>query len=379
MNGGMGVDLSNDTLVKAVMAEGGAGTLSASAVGFNARREQILAELSLERRVELFQQANRDEILRQIRSVREAFPYGILSVNILVPMNDFDSLVEDIGSSGEVDLLFPAAGLPRGLAKQMEQYPHMRYAPLVSGPRAAQIMMSAADKSGGRPPDAFYVELPQFAGGHLGAKDVEDAMNTEPADPAHLDGPRKFDAEVLIQQIREVARGIPLILAGGIAYGQDIKRAHDLGYDGVSMGTRLLLTQESGMPNHLLEKYYLDSRYRVTKTMTSPAGLPSSIVEGPVLPVLTEDVVREIRSRCVSCIGQKRCQFFRPGGEEHSYCIARRLPASRRGEEGGVLFTGSRLEEMRNDTLYTLDGKPYIPTAQEAMSFVFSGMRGNVE
>src|SRR3989339_768194 len=380
MNGGMGVNLSTAELVAAVMAEGGIGTLSGSAPGFNSRREEILADPSFEGRKQRFREADIAEIERQIRFVRAASPHGVLAVNILEPMFDFREMVDAIGSSGGVDLLLPAAGLPRDLARKMNEYPHMRYAPLVSGVRAAEVMIKAAlnPKTGGRLPDAFYVELPQFAGGHLRARDDKDAANTEPADPAKPDGPRKFDKEVILEQIRTMLRkyglDIPLILAGGIAYGEDIDSAFATDYDAVSKGTRLLLAEESGLPDSLYYKYYLDTRYRIATAMTSPAGLPSRYIDaGDYIGNLAT-----VSQPCVSCIMKKPenpCGYLKPGGREKSYCIAQWLTktALPRGEEGGVLFTGSRLVDMRGDPLYAENGKPHRPTTKETMAFVFDG------
>ena len=359
----MGVDFSNESLVTAVMEQGGTGSLAASAVGFNYRRKHILDAHDTEERIKRYYAANQARIAEEIRAVREKMPQGILAANLMAAMSDFTAMVDAIGSSGQVDLLLVGAGLPRELPKQMEKYPHMRYAPIVSSDRAASIMLRSA-KGTSRPPDAFYVELPQYAGGHLGAKDVEDALDTE-----------KFDPKKLHDEIRNVIpETTPLILAGGIAYGPDITHAYEMGYDGISMGTRLLITQESGLPKNLMEKYYLDSRYGVVTTMHSPAGLPSRHIDGPTDPA---DWAAEVHRQCVNCIGASRCGFNKPGGHENSYCIARRLPKTRRGEENGVLFTGSRLVEIRHDPLYRNgNGDKVIPTVNQAVEFVFAGGDG---
>ena len=342
MNGGMGVDFSNETLVAAVMKQGGCGTLAASAVGVNLRRSEILAEHNFQRRMAIYHAANREKITQEIDEVRTHVQRGLLFANEMAAMSDFQATLDTLGTSGKVDMVLVGAGLPRGLPRQMERYPHMRYAPIVSSGRAVNIMMKAAVGTS-RPPDAFYVELPQYAGGHLGAKNVEDALDLE-----------KFDARKLHNEIRSaIPATTPLILAGGIAYKEDIDRAYDIGYDGISLGTRLLLTQESGLPNEIMCKYYLDHHYPIVTTMTSPAGLPSRHIEGPVDPL---DGTTEVRRQCVGCIGADRCGFNKSDGLENSYCIARRLPRMRRGEEMGVLFTGSRLAEMRNDRLYRRNG-----------------------
>jgi len=362
----MGVGFSDAKLVSAVMRERMLGTLAATAIGYNEHRSAFLAEPSFESRIAHYHAANRQKLLEEIRAVRERMPHGILGANILAAASDFESMVDVMGRSGEVDILFVGAGLPRGLAKQMEQYPHMHYMPIVSSDRAAKIMMKSADGTP-RPPDGFDMEDPTKAGGHLGAKDVADALDTE-----------KFDPQKLHDQIRAVIPPTtPLVVAGGLGYRGNIERALDMGYDGALVGTRFLLTQESGLPDHIILKYYLDPRYPVETVQTSPANLPSRIVQGPKNP---DDYRADIRRQCVSCIGHQRCRFFNADFEQEAqkpldqrtYCIAHRLPMTQRGEEdagGGVLFTGS-LDDLRGDSLYVRDGKPYVPTVKEALEFM---------
>ena len=362
---GMGVGYSNANLVTAAMEERMMGTLAATAIGYNDNREAILAEKSFDKRVALYKEANARVLLEQIRAVRERMPHGILAVNVLAAASDFRELIDVMGKSKEVDIAFVGAGLPRELAKQMEQYPAMRYMPIVSSNRAASIMLrSASDTT--RPPDAFYMEDPTKAGGHLGAKDVADALNKE-----------KFDFRLLCEQIRAVIpEKTPLIAGGGMGHRGRMNTALDIGYDGVIAGTPFLLTQESGLPDHIIEKYFLDSRYGVATVQTSPAGLPSRIIQAPKNP---EDFRSEIRARCVSCIGHERCGFFNADFkeeemkplDERKYCIAHRLPMTQRGEEGGTLFTGELEPWRKKLKLLRKDDKPYIPTVKEITELIF--------
>lgn len=393
-NGGMGVRLSTPELVIAVMRAGGIGTLSGSAPGFNARMREILSAPTFDERKVRFRAANREMMEKDIAQVR-ADPkakHGMLAVNILEPMLDFRDLVDVVGSTGEVDLLYPAAGLPRYLPEQMDQYPRMKYAPLVSGPRAADIMLKAAKKSGGRPPDAFYVESPETAGGHLGAKDDKDAMNLEPVDPANPTGPKKFDMQVLHDQIRAVVKeyglDIPLIWAGGITCQEDAERAYAAGFDGVSIGTALLMASESGLSDDIYFKHYRNTigskERRIVTGMSSPAGLPSRYILDGTNNYIGKSLGQwtnfqgdpdQEQQPCVSCIGSDRCKFLKPGGKENSYCIAQWLTKTNRGEEGGVYFTGSRLDEiLRDPVFWDAEGKPRRPSAEEIMRARFPGM-----
>lgn len=363
----MGVGFSNSTLVSEVMRLRLLGTLAVTAIGYNAHRREILAEASLEARIARYHAANRQKLLEEILAVRERMPHGILGGNVLAAASDFESMVDVMGNSKQVDILFVGAGLPRGLAKKMEQYPHMRYMPIVSSDRAANIMMKAAEGST-RPPDGFYMEDPTKAGGHLGAKDVADAENLQ-----------KFDLQKLHDEIRPVLpETTPLLVGGGLGTGQRLEHALAKGYDGGLIASLFLLTTDSGLPDHLITKYFLDSRFKVETVMTSPAGLPSRIVQAPKSP---DDYREEIRDRCVSCIGHKRCRFYNAKFEEEeskpldkrAYCIAHRLPMTQRGEEGGVLFTGN-LDDLRGNSLYSRNGQPYVPSAEEALAFFASSL-----
>ncbi len=362
---GMGVGFSNAELVTAAMEQKMMGTIAATGIGFNSDRAAILAETSFERRAALYRQANARVLLQQIRAVRERMPFGILAVNVLAAASDFEDIIDVMGRSGEVDMAFVGAGLPRGLAKQMEQFPRMRYLPIVSSDRAAKIMLKSSDGTS-RPPDGFYVEDPTKAGGHLGAKDVADAEDA-----------KKFDPRLLHDQIRKVIPAeTPLVAGGGLGYARKIQEALTMGYDGALAGTRFLLTRESGLPDRIIRDMYLSPNHPVATVMTSPAGLPSRIIQGPKNP---DDYRWEIRAQCVACIGS-RCGFIRADKveegkkslDERIYCLLRRLPKTQRGEDGGVLFTGS-LDELRTDSLYVRSGQPHVPTVKQAMDFVFGG------
>ncbi len=368
-NGGMGVGFSGENMVAAVMEEGGIGTLAGSAVGYNPYREGIYEEPGITSRVARYEHANQMEIARQIGSVRERMPNGILGVNVMAAMNDFPQMIDAIGKSEQADMVFVGAGLPRGLGEQVKQYPHMRYVPIVSSARAAKAMVKSGIRSGNLP-SALYVELPQLAGGHLGAKDAEDAADLEKFDPVRL-------FREINEEIEKIVPGhnIALILAGGITYGSDMEAAREMGYSSGFMATRVLVTEESGVSNNLLTSRYLNKDYESKIVITSPAGLPSRCL-GESPSDLEPEIAREARRECIACIGAgDRCQYLNKEGNG-LYCIAKRLSQTQRGEEGGVLFTGARITDMREDDLYKdADQRVHIPTVKEALDFVFDSAK----
>lgn len=368
--GGMGIDLSNaPDYVDQLHRSGVIPTMSASAVSVG--DPQIYEALYGENKIKgikertTFYQENNQKILKErLQKAREKSPYGILGINLMRAVKDYNELLEIIGSSQAVDLLFVGAGLPLELSTKMKAFPHMKYIPIVSSARAAEILIKNAKNKKGRLPDAFYIELPPYAGGHLGAKDVSDAQNEE-----------KFNAEKILQETQEVIRSfyppekkVPLLLAGGIFSGKDIEKALQQGYQGVSLGTRFLLTQESGLPDQIIKNVYLQSPSPVKTTMESPAGMPSRSLHNPQENISRE--IQEIRENCFACIGgAKNCQYLQSKGEK-SYCIPQHLGAVRHGKPG-LYFTGSKLPEIQKDSLYRDDlGEKKVPCVAEVVDFL---------
>ncbi|GBE33276.1 nitronate monooxygenase [bacterium BMS3Bbin05] len=359
MNGGMGIDFSNEDLAGAVISAGGIGVLAASLVGYNDIFEEKLENMPMEERKKLIIETDKAALSGKIRKVRQDSQYGILGINLMRAVNNYEILVKVIGESKSVDILFVGAGLPTDLPVEMLRYPHMRYAPIISSVRAARIMLKRAQIRKGRKPDAWYVELPQFAGGHLGAGNAEEANDHSEFRPIEL-----------YNGLRELDPDIPIILAGGIMYREDIEKALEQGFNGVSCGTRMLLTRESGMSDEIIKEFYLNPMYPVITTMTSPAGMPSRYIDNGFLKAAAKVVV-ETRKRCVSCIGIKNCGFM---NRKTPFCIAHWLSKTRRGLKDGLLFTGSRLDEIRNDGIYSKKGETYIPTIREAIDLMLNNL-----
>lgn len=389
MNGGMGTGFSGPDLAAAVMHERLIGVIAGSACGYVAHQDETLKEGDMDARIQRYYAGNVDELIRQAREAREREPYGVLGVNIMAAMSDFRPMVEAAGRSGLYDFLFVGAGLPRQLAQQMKEFDaRMGYVVITSTPRAFDTMLKSAEKYECMPA-AIYNEDPRTAGGHLGAgaADLATAFgtkpnpNAKPGDPPP--DPSRYDTRKLAEQFHEMAPSIPLIRAGGVVYGADIDQGLDEGYEVFSWGSRLLHTVPSGLPKHIMRDDYLGGDAPVVQKMTSPAGLPSCYIEKEEKPLLTEARLEQIKSNCVSCIGNTRCKCYNTTAakeaakdpSERTYCIAEQLTKTQRGEEGGVLFTGARLPEMRTDELYRRDGQLYIPTVREALDFMFNGMR----
>ena len=155
IQGGMGVGVSMGGLAGAVAAEGAMGTLSTADAGWN---EPDFAAHP--------QQANLRALRREVqRAKRLAAGAGLVAVNAMVATRQYADSVRTALEAG-ADAIVSGAGLPLELPALAEGFEAL-LAPIVSGPRAAQLICRTWAKRYGRVPDFVVLEGCQ-AGGHLG-------------------------------------------------------------------------------------------------------------------------------------------------------------------------------------------------------------------
>lgn len=263
IQGGMGLGLSTYNLAGNVALEGGLGVLSSAAL------DRIV---SSRKGVKL---NHREAAAQDVLDAREiSNGNGAIGMNIMVAViNSYEASV--LGSmDGGVDAIISGAGLPFSLpeiAKTHPRFEDVALVPIVSSGRAAEVIIKKWEKTG-RMPDAFVVEGP-LAGGHVGWKDVESAM-----DPKHA-------IEKLIPEVLEVVKkynlNIPVIAAGGVYSHEDINFFIDLGCAGVQMGTRFLATHESGANENYknLIVSSTDDDIELAHKPGSPCGMPFRVLK----------------------------------------------------------------------------------------------------
>jgi NAD(P)H-dependent flavin oxidoreductase YrpB (nitropropane dioxygenase family) len=273
IQGGMAVRISTAPLAAAVANEGGIGVIA----GTGMEPEELRAE---------------------IRKARELSP-GIIGVNILFAVSQFAELVK-AAIMERIDLVISGAGISRDMyvwGKEAD----IPIVPVVSSARYAKM----AEKMGAA---AVVVEGTE-AGGHLGT-----------------DLPL-FD--ILPEVIETV--NIPVVAAGGIVDGYDIKRALEMGADGVQMGTRFAASVESNASKEFKD-LYVRARAEDVTLIDSPVGLPGRGIISDFTRSIEGDLTRHIDT-CYSCL--KRCS--------HKFCI---LDALRHASFGGdydqaLVFSGT--------------------------------------
>ena len=308
IQGGMGVGISGASLASAVANQGGAGIIAA--VGLNEAKGYTGDY------VESSSAALRDEILKA-RSKTS----GIIGVNIMHVLSNYSSLVET-SIQENVDLIISGAGIPRDMPRYLRKDSKTKLIPIVSSARLAS-MICKAWKAYNHLPDAIIVEGPK-AGGHLGYSH-EQLLDKEFV----ANGLENIVAEVL----EITKRKIPIIAAGGIFYGGDIKKFLDIGAAGVQMATRFVTTYECDAPQ-VFKDAYLKCSEEDLRIIRSPVGMPGRAITNKFLEEVESG--KKIPFACpYHCL--KPCDI-----KKSPYCIARALVQAKKGNlENGFVFAGS--------------------------------------
>lgn len=258
VQGGMGIGVSLSNLAAAVANEGGLGVLSAAAVGMVNKKNTP--------------GGNIEGLREEIRRAR-AKTDGALGVNIMVALSDFGDMVKTSVEEG-IDIIFAGAGLPLNLPSFVKKGCKTKLAPIVSSARAVKTIARWWREKYDYIPDAVVVEGP-LAGGHLGfhKEQIDDpAYRLENLVPQVIDAVRPLE--------EQAGRKIPVIAAGGIFTGADIRRFFNLGASAVQMATRFVATDECDA-DIAFKEAYVNCKKEDIGIIESPVGMPGrAIVNG---------------------------------------------------------------------------------------------------
>ena len=341
IQGGMGVGISMSGLASAVANAGGIGVIAGAMVGIT---EKDVSSDGVA--------ANCRALTREIRTAREK-SRGIIGVNIMVALTHFADLVKT-AIAEKIDIIFAGAGLPLDLPSFLKSGDRTRLVPIVSSGRAAALICKRWHQRYGYLPDAFVVEGPK-AGGHLGFK------------PEQIDDP-VYCLENLVREVVDEMKAveatygvkIPVIAAGGVYDGGDIRRFLELGASGVQMGTRFVATHECDA-DQAFKQSYVNARQEDLMVIKSPVGLPGRALRNHFL----EEVAAGIKHpfRCpYHCI--KSCN-----PEKSPYCIGMALAQARQGRlKNGFAFAGANA--FRVDKIVSV--KELMGSLEESYSSAFA-------
>ncbi len=317
IQGGMGVRISGGSLAGHVAKCGGVGLVAAPGIALN-------SELFNGRN---YFQAQTEAFKAELRKAYEIAPDGIIGVNVMVALSDFEKLVA-AAIEGGAKVIVCGAGLPLTLPGLTAHAPDVALVPIVSSLRAAQLIVRKWDKGFHRLPDAIVVEDPDTAGGHLGEK-LERIGNGE------------YDQYRTVRDIKEYLKTefpeavIPVIAAGGIWDRADLLHALEQGADGVQMASRFVPTVECDAADGF-KQAYLDCRQEDIGLIMSPAGLPGRAILKNQEQIRQYDVDHSTGCR-MGCL--KKCSYKESG---ERFCIISSLDRAQRGDiDSGLVFCGT--------------------------------------
>lgn len=345
IQGGMGVRVSGARLAAAVANEGCAGVIASVGLG---RFEDAPGSQ--------FVELNDDALREAIRSARK-LSNGVIGVNVMVALSNYDSLVRAAADEG-IDFIVSGAGLPLDLPGLVGDS-KVALIPIVSSARALRIICQKWQRGYNRLPDAVVVEGPR-AGGHLGFKreELSDDVN--------------FSLEQLTTDVVEFARTldrpVPVIAAGGIFTGSDIARFLKLGASGVQMATRFVCTHECDVDERF-KLAYINAAEDDIVIIQSPVGMPARVIRNSF-------VDRMERGETAPFVCKYRC-LKTCDPDTAPYCIARLLADAAKGNlQEAFAFAGSNapkcneivsvkslVEELATDAAAALADKAACPTS----------------
>lgn len=316
IQGGMGVGVSMHKLAGTVSKEGGIGIISTADIGY--QEEDFNKNPMI---------ANLRAIGKEIKKAREiAGEDKILGVNVMVALKNYGEIVKECVKQ-KIDLIISGVGIPKDLPSYTKES-KTKIAPIVSSLRCCKLIVEHWRKKYNYIPDMIVIEGPE-AGGHLGFKQEELGENQPKLEQITT------DVVSYIKDVeKETGKKIPVIAAGGIWDGKDIKKFLKLGASGVQMATRFVATDECDASIEF-KKAYVNVKKEDIKIIHSPVGMPGRAINNTF--VKKEEKEKSKIDKCYNCI--KTCNIA-----TSPYCITKALINAVKGNiENGLVFCGSNV------------------------------------
>jgi nitronate monooxygenase len=211
--------------------------------------------------------------------------------------------------------------------------------PIVSEARAIGLILKKWQRRD-RLPDAFVIEHPRYAGGHLGATRLDELGD------ARFDFSAVIPAANALFDAAGIAR-IPLIAAGGVNSPARTRELLTLGAAAVQVGTPFAVCSESDA-HPQFKRVLAEARPEDIVTFMSVAGLPARAVRTPWLAgYLEKEAILKARAKkrreCTLAFDCLAHCGLRDGVERMGqFCIDHHLAAALRGDvERGLFFRGA--------------------------------------
>lgn len=338
--GGMGVGISAHRLAGTVAKEGAIGTIAS--VELRRLHHDIMHETHrCHEHMTLFK-GNLTALDREISSARNICGQNkFIAVNVMKAVKHHAELVVQACKSG-ANAIIMGAGLPLELPDLAEKFNKVALIPILSELRGVRAVLKRWMRKK-RLPGAIIIENPAFAGGHLGSKNAEDIYDS------------RFEYSNVLQETKSlmtklgIEEGeIPLIAAGGVNSYQQIVKLHEMGANGVQVGTPFAVTEE-GDANIKFKQVLINAKPEDIVTFISSAGLPARAVLTPWLEKYLKkesELQAKAGTRKVSCPRNLECLThcgFKDGNPAAGqFCIETQLAAAQQGDvKRGLFFRGS--------------------------------------
>jgi len=254
----MGVQVSKSALAGAVGRAGGVGCISSVGLGtLSGSLSDYINESNI-------------HLTNEIHIARQLAPNGILAVNVMVALSNYDEIVATCIRE-KVDIIVSGAGVPLTLP-ELTRGSNIKLIPVISSARAANVVLKTWHRRYKRIPDAIVIEGP-LCGGHLGFTYDQ------------IGHPENIPISTILQQVKEVVapyeaeygKRIPLVGAEAINGFDDTIRMLNLGFDAVQVGTRFICSEESGIAPES-KQVYVNASSKDLVVIQSPMGMPLRVI-----------------------------------------------------------------------------------------------------
>jgi len=343
IQGGMGVRISGHRLAGHVALNGGVGIVATAGLALGSNGfdgSNFLTE-------------DRIALTDELRKAYEIAPDGIIGVNCMVAVSNYDEVVKT-ACEGGAKIIISGAGLPMNLPGLTADFPEVALVPIVSSVKAAELIARKWHKAYKRLPDAIVVEDPDTAGGHLGEK-MERIGSGDYDQYATVRGVKNYFQEKWNLQI-------PIIAAGGVWDRADLQYALANGADGVQMGSRFVVTEECDADDAFKQAYLNCTKDDIGLIM-SPAGLPGRALNKNIEQVRQRDLDHDVYCP-LNCL--KKCAYR---ANRERFCIVHALERSRKGDmDTGLIFCGTNAWKADRITTVKDIFEELFPEAERAVS-----------
>jgi len=318
---GMGVKVAKGELAAATARAGAIGCISSVGLG------------TIEASMKDYISDSNETLIKEIRIARQLAPNGIIGVNIMIALSNYDEIVKTCVSE-KVDVIISGAGLPiplPGLTKGSG----IKLIPIVSSGRAMKVILKSWHRRYQTIPDAVIIEGP-LCGGHM-AFTREQVLHPEmiPIKNILLDVKKEIEPYEA-----EYGKKVPLLAAGNVVTTDDVLTKLNDGFDGVHIGTRFICTEESGI--HIKSKeVFVNAKDEDVVILRSPLGLPVKVLLTPLVVKLFngEKIPFGCPFRCL-----RACE-----ASEAKFCIAANLLKTVDGiTDEGLFMVGSGIGRVND-------------------------------